>query len=517
LSNLINIINNMKNKEELTRRRFISNTALAAIGTIGAPRLLTSYRGNTIKTEETKHLTLLTKEPEETETTKITTNEGTEKSMLKAGIASVNITPPIGAITNGGKPAIGIASELFAKALVLEDGQTRTALVTADVILLGKKVVEEIRSQIGEMTGIPSSNVMIAASHTHSSPMSIMHEAWGFNQNILPDNSYIDKLVTKISGAVAEANSQLTEVKIGMGEGYAPFNINRWIPAPNGPSGARWGPNHDAPTDETLSVLRIDRMDGTPMVAVINFAAHATVATWGNYFSADFPGFIQETMEKVYDGKMTAMFINGASGDLKIKWLTKKEDGSIDFAYGGVDDSRRWGRIIAGVALSVLEQVETTNMPHRITISSRQVELPMLPLPTAQQIEKQLEVNQKAGKDISWEQRILPSLRNGNAPKSITGEVQLLRLGNNIVLIAVPGELFAEIGLRIRKELNCKHLFIVGYANGYTGYLPSASSCQADGMNLRYEWHKTFSYPACFSKGVEPALMSAINELFGKQ
>lgn len=507
----------MKNKNELSRRRFISNTAFATLGTFGVTSLFSSSDGNTIKNHEIKLATQPTRSTDELKKTKIVSDNRTEKSNLKAGTGRANITPPVGAPTNGGDPAIGISSDLLAKVLVLDNGQTKVVLITVDVILLGKKVVNELRQRIENTTGIPGSNVMIAASHTHSSPMSIMREPWGYHCNIKPDNSYIDQLITSIAGAVAEASSHMTEVKIGAGEGRAPFNINRWIPTPNGPSGAIWGPNPDGPTDETLSVLRIDRKDGTPLAAVVNFAAHASVANWGKYFSADFPGFLQETIEKVYDGKITAMFMNGASGDLKIKWLTKKEDGSIDFAYGGEDDARRWGKIIGGVALSVLEQVETTFLPCRITLSSRQVDLPMLPFPTAREIETQIEAKRKTGEDTSWEERILPSLLKGNPQTFISGEVQLLRLGDDISLFAVPGELFAEIGLRMRKELDCKHLFIVGYANGYTGYLPSASSCRADGNNPRYDWHRIFSYPACFSEGVEPVLMSAVKDLFGKQ
>ena len=276
-------------------------------------------------------------------------------STLKAGVSRANITPNVGAITNGGV-SIGIASELFAKALVLDDGQTKAALVTVDVILLGKEVVAETRERIEKATGIPGSHVMFAASHTHSSPVTT-RQAWGPGAQNVPDQCYIDQLVAKMAGAVAEANSQQAEVRIGVGEGHAPFNINRWLPTPDGPTGARWYPNADGPTDETLSVLRVDRMDGTPLAAVVNFAAHASVARWGKYFCADYPGYMQETLENLYDGNMTAMFVNGASGDLKIKWLTTKEDGSIDFAYGDANDARRWGRVIAGVALSVMEQL----------------------------------------------------------------------------------------------------------------------------------------------------------------
>jgi hypothetical protein len=506
----------MKNRNKLSRRRFISDSAFVTLGTIGASSLFSSSAGSTLKPGEVKSATISVGPAKELENIKIVSDNKTEGCNMKAGTGRVNITPPIGADTSG-NPVIGIKSELFAKALVLDDGQTRAALITADILLLGKTVVSELRKLIEEKTGIPGSNVMIAVSHDHSGPSSVIREAWGSNCNIQPDNNYIDQLITRIAGAVADASSHMTEVKIGVNEGRAPFNINRWIPTPQGPSGAKWGPYPEGPTDETLSVLRIDRKDGTPLAAVINFAAHASVANWGEYISADFPGYLQETIEKVYDGKITVMFINGASGDLKIKWLTNKADGSIDFAYGGEEDARRWGRIIGGTALSVLEQTETTSQPCRITLSGKQVDLPMLPFPSVREIKAQIETKRKSGKDTSWEQRILPLLLNGNTPGYTSGEVQLLRLGNDISLLAIPGELFVEIGLRMRNELGCKHLFIAGYANGYTGYLPTSSSCLADGNNLRYDWHKIFSYPSSFSEGVEPALMSAAKDLFGKQ
>ncbi|MCK4625347.1 MAG: neutral/alkaline non-lysosomal ceramidase N-terminal domain-containing protein [Phycisphaerae bacterium] len=430
---------------------------------------------------------------------------------LKAGAARANITPAVGAITSGNVSA-GITSELFAKALVLDDGKTKVALVTLDLCLMCKQIVAETRERIEQTTGIPGRCVMFASSHTHSGPVT-MRQAWGTGARNVPDHSYLDQLVAKMAGAVAEADSRLVEAKIGVGEGLAPFNINRWLPTPDGPTGARWAPNADAPTDETLSVLRVDRPDGTPMASVVNFAAHASVASWGKYFCADFPGYMQETLEQFYGGGTTAMFANGASGDLKIKWLTTKEDGSIDFAYGDAKAARRWGRVIAGAALSVMEQIEKPEEDLRISASVKVVDLPMLPLPSVEEIEKRLAEKQKAGKDTAWEEKILPQLRDGTAPTVIPGEVQLIRLGSDVALLGVPGELFVEIGLRMRAELGCKHLFIVGYANGYTGYLPTAESCIADGMNPRYNWHEFFWYPACFCEGVEPALMGAAKEL----
>ena len=434
--------------------------------------------------------------------------EGDAMSSLKAGVARTSITPPVGTIANGGKPSIGIVTELYAKALVLDDGQTKAALVTADVILFGKKVVIETRARIEEMTGIPGAHVMFAASHTHSGVATTMRERWS---TIEPDHSYVDQLVAKMSGAVAEAHSRRVEVSIGAGKGHAAASINRWISTPEG---ARWAPNPDGPVDDTLSVLRVDGPDGKPLAALVDYAAHASVMSWGRFFAADYPGFLQSVVEKVYDGEVTVLFANGASGDTKIKWLRKKEDGADDFAYGGVEDARRWGTMLAGEAIKTLEQIRTGEAGD-LCVASKEIEFPLLPLPSVEEVEAELEAKRKQGEDATWEERTLASLRAGTAPASITGEIQVLRIGPEIVLAAVPGELFAEVGLRMRRKIDCEHTFIVGYANGYVGYLPSAASCREDGDEPRYDWHKFFWYPANFSEGVEPAILQAVRELVG--
>lgn len=425
---------------------------------------------------------------------------------LKAGTARANITPPVGTIANGGKPSIGIATELYTKALVIDDGKTKAAIVTADVLLLGKKVVAETRERIESMTGIPKANVMFAASHTHSGSGTTMRERWS---NIEPDRSYVDQLVAKMAGAVAEANLNLRTARIGASEGHADVTINRWI---SSPEGAKWAPNPDGPVDDTLSVLRVDNSEGIPFAAFVDYGAHASVMSWGQYFAADYPGFIQSVVEKVYDDKINVLFANGASGDTKIKWLKKKEDGSDDFGYGGVEDARRWGTVLAGETLTILEQIRTEEIDS-IGVASKVIEFPMLSLPSVEKIEAELEEGRKKGEDTAWEERILASLRAGTAPTSISGEIQLMCIGPDIILAAVPGELFSEIGLKMREQVDCKHLFIVGYSNGYIGYLPSAASCREDGDKPRYDWHKFFWYPANFSDGVEPAILETVREL----
>lgn len=99
---------------------------------------------------------------------------------VQAGVARTNITPSVGQDNVGDYrrlvPAQGVGNELYAKALVLDDGQNRVAMVTADVIGFPGTVVEDTRSRIEKLTGIPGTRVVLSASHTHSSPATTRYD-----------------------------------------------------------------------------------------------------------------------------------------------------------------------------------------------------------------------------------------------------------------------------------------------------------------------------------------------------
>lgn len=202
-------------------------------------------------------------------------------------------------------------------------------------------------------------------------------------------------------------------------------------------------------------VAEVDGLNGKPLAALMDYAAHASVMRWGLFFSADYPGFLQSVVEKVYDGELTVLFANGASGDTKIEWLRKKEDGSDDFAYGDVEDARRWGTVLAGEAIKTFGQIRTEEVSG-LRVVSKEVALPLFPLPTTEEVEAELKAKWKKGEDATWEERTRTSLRVETAPTSITGEIQVLHIGPEIMLIAIPGELFAEVGLKMREQVPCK-------------------------------------------------------------
>ncbi|MGI5870093.1 MAG: neutral/alkaline non-lysosomal ceramidase N-terminal domain-containing protein [Kiritimatiellia bacterium] len=428
---------------------------------------------------------------------------------MRAGTARVKITPPVGSPGSNGKRIREIRSDLYAKALVLDDGGKKAAIVTIDILLLGKCVVAEARALAQKQTGIPAENILLAASHTHSGGgCSPMRDVWG---TAVYDPKRVDELVAKIAGVVAEADSRLVEAGVRVGRSHVDLNVNRWISTPDG---AKWAPNPDGPADRALSVLRMDDAAGRPFCAIVNYAAHASVATWGEHISADFPGYMQAALEKLYGPDFQAQFMNGASGDLKVNWLVRTQEGKLDFGYGKDDGpAKRYGVALAGEAIKAFELSEPVG-DCRLAVASGDARFPLLTPPSAAEVERILKEKRAKGENCAWEERILPQLRDNTAPSFIPGEVQMLRLGPDVAIAAVPGELFAAVGLAMRERLDCKNLFIAGYANGYAGYLPSDASCREDGDKPRYDWHKFFWYPAGFAEGSEKAVLETAAALF---
>src|SRR5947209_17732721 len=92
---------------------------------------------------------------------------------LRAGAAAVDISPPEGTPLAGyysPRGARAALDPLFSKALVLEQGGTKAALVVCDLISLPRYTVEEARRLIEKQTGIPAAHVMVSATHTHTGP-----------------------------------------------------------------------------------------------------------------------------------------------------------------------------------------------------------------------------------------------------------------------------------------------------------------------------------------------------------
>ncbi|MCG2678821.1 MAG: neutral/alkaline non-lysosomal ceramidase N-terminal domain-containing protein [Kiritimatiellae bacterium] len=420
-------------------------------------------------------------------------------SCFQTGVARVDITPPAGHVIHCcDRISEGVGDPLFAKALSFGGGNTRAALLTADLIMLENNVVSDVRRRVAARTPIPAANIMFAASHTHAGPATTRYMSPRMS------DKYIDELKEKLSSVVAEAWGSMRPARLGAGNGEAKLAVNRWVETPEG---ARWGVNPDGPTDNSVGVLRVDDADGKPFAAVVNFAAHPTVVSFeaNRLYTGDYPSHLQATLESLYPG-LTALFVNGASGDLKIAFI---DDAGTQFRYGDLKDAQRYGTTLAHEAARVLSLTATRPISGARVASTR-VDLPLQPPPTRQDLLGALEHPDLPPWGERWAKDMLAALSRGPLPDRVHAEAQVMRLGDAATLVALPGEAFVEIGLRLKRLFACGPMpFVIADANGYCGYLSSARSVRHDGANPRYNWHKIVGYPAGYSAEMEDVLVKA--------
>lgn len=168
---------------------------------------------------------------------------------LRAGAAKVDITPSQGDLP---KNSQGILDRLYARAIVLENGVSTAALITIDAGAVPDVLWQAVAGQIEKELKIPTANVLLTATHTHSA---------GGQRG--PDS------VQKIVESVRLAQQRLTPARMGYGTGVSYINVNRQI---IDPKTSRWweGPNYEGPSDKTVAVITFDTTDGAPIAVYYN-------------------------------------------------------------------------------------------------------------------------------------------------------------------------------------------------------------------------------------------------------
>lgn len=425
-------------------------------------------------------------------------------------MAKINITPPVGVPLSGygarKKPSQGVHDELYAKALVLDDGDHKIALVVADLLYLDTDFTESVRRLIEESTGIDGQHVMVTVTHTHSGPVgACLNYMYGLDDEINVSNVKGMKefvkdlrsvLARKMAGAVYVASRNMTDAKIGVGKGaVSSVGANRRDPK--------------GPMDPDVGVLRVEDSNGDVKAILYNFSCHPTVLSGENLLiTADYPGYASNVIEETKKGAV-ALFTNGAFGDISTRFTRREQT----FREAG-----RLGTILAAEVLKTLEQIETTDRV-KIKALSRSVKLPFKTLPSLENAEKQVEEAERKMESLkkqgashgeirvattTWEgaNMTLRLVKEGLLKgEEVASEVQALAV-NDTIFIGVPGELFVEVGLEIKEKSGLEHVFIVGCANDSVGYILSSKAYE----EALYETGATLFSPVAGQKISEAAL-----------
>ena len=369
---------------------------------------------------------------------------------LNAGVGVVDITPTEPVMLAGSPTPLkssAVGTRLAAKALVLATDKQKVVIVTLDTLKYPVEWVERARQKVEQATGIPAGNVIICASHTHRGPL------W---------SHYKDQLATPIAEAVALALRDLTPCKLATARGKAEGVSECRRVIKDGQAWNRWqlppAEQNKYPAeglaDPEFDLLALLGSDGKYKAIVYNFACHAA-NTRDLVISADFPGDVQQHVQKNLGYAVPLLFLTGACGDVNPIYTVKRE---------------LFGEKLGGEIVRCLGQLTPIAKP-TLALECRELQMPGREHPELKEADialkwpGQLEHYKKAFSDMK--QREKPAYKF-----FITG----LRLGDDFAIVTNPDELFCEIGMSIKKQSPFKHTMVAEQTNGAHGYVPTAKA-----------------------------------------
>lgn len=424
----------------------------------------------------------------------------------KAGTASVVVTPekPAWMAGYGGrdKKSEGKIHDLFIKALALEDPQgTKAVILTADLIGVNLDLSTRVKSEIERRYGISSRAILLNASHTHCGP-EVRASDMPFYQSdeaVKEISDLTDWMEQRYIEVIGKAIANLKPALLTFSKAApVPFAVCRRFPTPegivyrSGPSSYYTGGSRD----DTVPVFRVAGSDGAIMAILFGYTCHPITLT-GYLFCGDYPGFAQRYIEEAYPGA-NAMFAQGCAGD-----LVPNARYQVEYAMGH-------GRALADAVKKALDS-DQTPITGAIRFDYDEVPLDLQPLPPRVELEKDLKSdNENARKKAAL---FLHKLDNNEPVEPVLHfPIQVLRVGNEVLIIGLAGEPVVDYAVRFKSEFMTQFTWVLGYCNYQFGYLPTwrvlkEGGYEADGAMQ----HMPFTGP--FTETVESKVVGGVRRL----
>jgi len=401
------------------------------------------------------------------------------KGGLLAGAAAVEISPAKGIGLAGyphhPRPNRGVHDPLYASCLVLQDGETRLAIVALDLLLYSKSYAGKARREIEARTGIPGRNVMICCSHTHSGPWtSDSRELAAMIGGLRPDRAYVESLQSRIVELVVEADRGTFPAAVGIEKGYCGRE--------QGVGGNRRDPRGLA--DPEVWTVGVKDRCGNWRAVLVKYCLHPTFLHSDNLLvSADYPGYIRGRLQSSKPG-VIFLFAQGTSGNQSPRYFRSGKT----FA-----EAERVGTEIAKEADHVLDGM-TLYRDAALTVQSTDVDLELRELPPRGEAEASLAKARREWEGIKASGAPEPEVWNaelrflgaedtlafvvqrdqgagsGSRFSELPAEVQVIGIGDARI-VGLPGEIFVEFGLTVQYRSPFVKTFVVELANaGLPGY-----------------------------------------------
>ncbi|MFA7006392.1 MAG: LamG-like jellyroll fold domain-containing protein [Verrucomicrobiia bacterium] len=438
------------------------------------------------------------------------------EKVFRAGAAVVDVTPPkFPVIVNGytfERTASKATDRLSARALVIDDGACRVAVVVVDSCVLPRTLLDRAKELARKATGIPTGRMLISATHTHSAPSAM--PVLGSRE----DPDYAAWLPGRIAEAVVRAQRHLAPARVGWTVASAPelTHCRLWIMAPGsvpltsfGEPGKRIlmvppyaGPANigpAGPVDSDVTLLSVQSPGGRPIALLANYGMHFYGAGV-EPLSADWCGqFCEQIQARIApdqaEPRFVAIMSQGTSGDQH--WM----DFSRPAKKG---DHKSYATSVVKIAhaayqgISYHDWVPLAMRERQLTLQVRKV--PKARLAWAKPIAEKLgDRIPRTREEVYAREQILLN----KTPSTRTLKLQALRIGE-LAVTAIPCEVYGITGLRLKAQSSLAPTMNIELANGEEGYIPPPEQHALGGYST---WE---ARTACLEKTAEPKIVEAV-------
>ena len=412
----------------------------------------------------------------------MSSNHANENVTIKVGLGETVITPNENLLLRGfarSQVATGVHDDLYARSLLIEDKNgTVVVIMTLSLVYLEREMMERIRNGIETETGIPGTNILISCTHTHAGPY--VEKA--------PD-SYRDFLVERSVKSAVEAWENREPGRIGI-ESTTVLELGR------NRRRLLYGGLHP---DPQVGIIRIEDGDGALKGVLFNYGCHPSTLDWQNrLYSEDWPFYAIRGVKKMLGENVWAAYLQSAQGDINTGYSSELSAVGVDMPIRNYRYIEVKGNQMADAVLNTLPDIETTGDPD-VESKSDFFDFPLrenFPV-TLGEAERKAEETDRRLAEMEADPalqgtRRLDAVRFDHfqahqryefaqtfyeiekRPTNISMEMHAVRIGD-AVFFSLPGEVFSEISLEVKKRSPFEKTFGAGVANGYYGYMPTAA------------------------------------------
>jgi len=402
---------------------------------------------------------------------------------LKAGLAVIDITPPVGYRMSGyfsERLSTGTSNPLLAKAIVIRQGRASGALVFCDIIGLSLDVSSRVRRIAAKRTGIPAENILITATHSHTGPLYSGALRKHFHDLAIDEHGrdphekvdYSSGLVRKIVRVISQANKKAKPVQLKAGAAEQKnLSFNRRFHMKNGT--VRFNPgvmNPDivrvaGPIDPELGIVFFNKVGSdNPDAALVNFTLHLDTVG-GSKYAADYPFYIEQSLRKAYGDDFISLFGTGTCGDINHFDVTNRERLKTDFI----------GKTLAQTVKDKASSLDNVADPS-FAVRSKTVHVPLQNFGPDKIAWARENIKKVGTRELSFIEQVeaYKILAREMRPGDTIGlEVQVFRLSSDVAVVGLPGEVFVDLGLAIKQASPFATTLVIELCQDAPGYIPT--------------------------------------------